>query len=267
MSEVRLILGDCLKVLPTLADASVAAIITDPPYSSGGQFRGDRTVSTRTKYQQSDVLTEHPTFSGDNRDQMGWSYWCALWLSECRRVCIPGGMLCMFTDWRQLPTAANTIQAGGWVWRGIAVWDKVMARPMPGRFRAQAEYIVWATNGPRDFDTSPGAEYLDGVFRITTPSTDEREHSTQKPVELMRELCRVAPVGSTILDPFLGSGTTGVAAVQSGRSFIGCEIEPVYKEIAERRIREAQSTLWTAPTPKVPDPVMFEDAPCATASN
>ena len=70
-------------------------------------------VNTRAKYQQSDVQTEHPTFEGDNRDQRGWGYWCSLWLGQCRRVSEPGAAICVFTDWRQLPTATDIVQAGG----------------------------------------------------------------------------------------------------------------------------------------------------------
>jgi len=228
--------GDCLNVLPTLAAGSVDAVVTDPPYSSGGMMRGDRMASTRNKYQSSDVIEEFACFSGDNRDQRGYSYWVALWLSVCRTICAPGAMLCQFTDWRQLPTTTDSVQAGGWVWRGIAPWDKVVARPVPNRFRSQCEYIVWATNGPRSIDTD-GATYASGVISVTTTPTADREHSTQKPVELMKEVCAVAAKDDeAVLDPFMGSGTTGVACIQTGRRFIGIELDAGYFDIAKRRI-------------------------------
>lgn len=234
-------LGDCLEYLRTLPDGSVDAVVTDPPYSSGGMVRGDRMMSTRDKYQSSDVIVEHPTFTGDNRDQRSFGYWCALWLSEARRASKPGSMVCIFTDWRQLPTTTDVIQAGGWVWRGIVPWDKVMARPMPGRFRAQAEYMVWGTNGPRDFSTEGEPVYGVGVFRHQTTPTDEREHSTQKPEGLLKDIVEVAcGPNTTVLDPFAGSGTTGVAAIRMGRNFIGCEISPEYHAIATRRLKEAE---------------------------
>jgi len=231
--------GDCLDFLRTLPAGSVDAVVTDPPYSSGGQFRGDRMQSTRAKYQSSDVQKAFASFSGDNRDQRSFGYWCTLWLGECRRLVVPGGMLCVFTDWRQLPTVSDVVQAAGWVWRGVAVWDKVQARPVPGRFRQQAEFLVWCTNGPRDTDTD-GAVYGEGVFRVNTPPTADRQHATQKPIEVMERILRIAsPDGGAVLDPFVGSGTTGVACVQTGRKFIGCEIDEKYVEIARRRIAEA----------------------------
>lgn len=264
IGDCTLYRGDCLEVLPTLGRGSVDAVVTDPPYSSGGQFRGDRTQSTRNKYQSSDVLVEHPEFGGDTRDQRGWGYWCALWLGASLRTCADGAALCMFTDWRQLPTATDIVQAGGWVWRGIVPWDKAIARPVPNRFRSQAEYIVWATNGARDFAIDDDTVYLDGVLRVSTVPTDDREHSTQKPVELIEMLIPLARPEGTILDPFMGSGTTGVACVRTGRKFIGIEVEEKYFQIACKRIedeyakralfepvpqREVQTTIFAESTP------------------
>ena len=70
---------------------------------------------------------------------------------------------------------------------------------------------------------------------------ESREHATQKPLKIMKWLVlNYTQEGATILDPFMGSGTTGVACVQTGRNFIGIEIDPTYYAIAERRIAEAQ---------------------------
>jgi site-specific DNA-methyltransferase (adenine-specific) len=247
IGNATLYLGDCLEILPTLE--GVDAVVTDPPYSSGGAFRGDRTQSTLAKYQSSGVQKVHALFSGDNRDQRSWAYWVALWLGAAMRSTTPGGMSCLFTDWRQLPSLTDAVQAAGWVWRGVAVWDKQNARPMPNRFTAQAEFIVWATNGPRS-TIAEGASYHDGVFRVTAPPTAEREHSTQKPIGLLEYLVAVAPHGGTVLDPFMGSGTTGVACANLGRKFIGIEIEPKYFDISCKRIEDAYK-----------QPSLFDDEP------
>jgi site-specific DNA-methyltransferase (adenine-specific) len=240
----KVIHGDCLEVLRGMPDNSVDAVVTDPPYSSGGFMRGDRMASTRVKYQTSDARRMHPTFSGDNRDQRGFLYWCALWLAECRRIAKPGGMVCVFTDWRQLPTTTDAIQAGGWIWRGIVPWDKVNARPQANRFTAQAEYLVWGTNGPDNSAPSPDSVYGRGVLREAAPCGKERQHSTQKPVGVLADIVRVASrEGGTVLDPFAGSGTTGAACVQTGRKFIGIELDAEYVEIARARIAAALEPL------------------------
>lgn len=232
-----LYLGDCLEVIPALP--KVDAFVTDPPYSSGGMVRGDRMGSTRDKYQTSQVEVEHPEFTGDNRDQRGFHAWASLWLMYALSVTKPGGVAVLFSDWRQMPTMTDAFQSGGWVWRGIVPWDKVNARPMPNRFRAQCEFAVWGTNGPRDFSIA-SAEYHPGIVTERPPANDAREHSTQKPVGVMAALCRIAPVGGLVVDPFMGSGTTGVACMDIERRFIGIEKESRYFDIACRRIEDAQ---------------------------
>lgn len=222
--------GDALAVLASLPDASVDAVITDPPYSSGGTFRGDRTADPRQKYVPTkEVVNFHPTFTGDNRDQHSYGYWCALWLAECRRISKPGAPICLFTDWRQIATTTDALQAGGWVWRGVAVWDKTPGiRPAAGRFRQQAEFVVWGSNGPMPVDNS--APCLNGVF--THAPFRGKKHIAGKPLGLMRDLVRICLAGGTILDPFMGSGTTGVAALAEGRSFVGSEMDAHYQQVA-----------------------------------
>lgn len=79
---------------------------------------------------------------------------------------------------------------------------------------------------------------LPGFYQANAPR--EREHQTQKPLDVMRELVKICPEGGTVLDPFMGSGTTGVAAMLEGRRFVGVEMVEHYQQVAERRIREAQ---------------------------
>jgi len=240
MAEWRVECGDCLELLKALPDGSVDACITDPPYSSGGAFRGDRTAPTASKYLGSYGSTtagKLPEVVGDSRDGRSWAFWATMWLTETYRIIRPGGLCAVFTDWRQLPYLTDAFQAAGWVWRGLGVWDKKNARPMSGRFSHQAEYFVWGTRGAVgwDFELPCGR----GVMTHPTPRPKDREHQTEKPVSLILEMLGIVPDSATILDPFCGSGTTGVACVQSGRPFIGFEIDPGYCEIARRRIADA----------------------------
>lgn len=229
--------GDCLEILPTLP--KVDAVITDPPYSSGGAFRGDRTNDTRTKYLQSDSgnQTRLENFTGDNRDQRGFHFWSALWASAALRATKEGGTAAFFTDWRQLPVTTDYLQAGGWVWRGLVPWVKTTYRPQMGRFAAQCEYVAWGSNGPLPVERGVGC--LKGFYEYAPPQ--DREHVTQKPTNLMDDMVQIVPAGGTVLDPFMGSGTTGVAAVTSGRPFIGIELSAHYFQIACERISAAQA--------------------------
>lgn len=238
--RVTLYQGECLALLADLPNGSVDAVLADPPYSSGGAMRSDRTQSTGSKYVQSGTARELADFSGDNRDARAYGYWSALWLSECLRISKPGAVCAVFTDWRQLPTTTDAIQAGGWVWRGVIPWHKPNGRMVRGMFANPCEYVVWGTNGARDPLSLAGwspKEALPGFYTYNSPR--ERDHQTQKPVNLARDLAKITPPHSVILDPFMGSGTTGVGAVLEGRRFIGCEKVEHYARVAERRIREA----------------------------
>lgn len=232
---VTLYRADALAVLAALPDASVDAIVTDPPYSSGGFTRADRTASTRTKYVDSDAQHALKDFEGDNRDQRGYGYWMALWLSEALRVVKPGGVALLFTDWRQLPMTSDSLQAGGFVWRGLVPWAKINARPMAGRFTSQCEYVIWGSRGSMGLDFADAC--LPGFYQANPPR--DREHITQKPLSVMRDLVKIAPKGGTVLDLFMGSGTTGIAAVLEGRRFIGSELTEHYAQVARDRILTA----------------------------
>lgn len=228
---VRIYHGDALEILPQLEPGSHGALITDPPYSSGGAFRGDRVRPTVEKYVQSGTLSYRPEFAGDNRDQRGFLAWSSLWLSAARAACGSGALAAVFSDWRQLPTTTDALQAGGWTWRGIAVWSKVYGRVNSSGFSAAAEFVPWGTNGPSPEERE---SYPPGVFEASPPK--EREHVAQKPEEVMRWLCSVVPKGAAILDPFMGSGTTLRAALDMGNPATGIDSDERYCEVAARRL-------------------------------
>lgn len=225
---------DCLELLPMLPQGCVDAVVTDQPYSSGGAFRSDRTASTSSKYLGSHGRSPKVEleFSGDSRDGRSFLFWCTLWMLRCYAVSSPAAIAMLFTDWRQFPTMSDVFQAAGWTWRGAAVWDKGNARPMSGRFSHQAEFILWGSKGAIGWDFDKPC--LNGVQRFSSP---KQFHQTEKPIELLESMVGIC--GDTILDPFMGSGTTGVACVNAGRRFIGVEIDKGYFDIAVKRIEAA----------------------------
>jgi site-specific DNA-methyltransferase (adenine-specific) len=227
--------GDALQVLPEFEPGTFDAVITDPPYSSGGDAR---TIlqSTGTKYQQTGTKTMFANFEGDQKDARSWRSWAHEWMSLARAASKPGAPICVFTDWRQLPNLTDVLQWAGWTWRGVVVWDKKNARPQKGRFRAQAEYIVWGSNGdmPLTRDVPP----MMGVFSHAMPALVHRLHQTEKPVQLMRELVKICEPGGKILDPFAGAGTTIEAARLEGYECVGIEMSEAYWQIAHERLKE-----------------------------
>lgn len=243
-SGITIYHGEALDVLASLPDASMDALVTDPPYSSGGQFRSDRMGGTSLKYTQTGTLVRRPEFSGDNRDQRAYAYWCALWLSRALDVVSSGSPACLFTDWRQLPTTTDALQAGGWVWRGIVGWDKTeQVRPTLGRFSSQMEFVVWGSAGPMPLERGVGC--IPGVFRYGVKQAD-KHHITGKPTPLLRDLLRIVRPGGAVLDPFMGSGTTLVAAKELGLRAIGAERVEAYCEIAAKRLEQQVLALETA---------------------
>ena len=123
----------------------------------------------------------------------------------------------------ELPSPFKALQIGS-VWRAD--------RPQKGRFRQQAEYIVWGSNG--DMPVSRPVPCLPGVFKYGNPQN--RIHLTEKPLQLMQDLVKITEPGGHILDPFAGSGTTVLAAVKEGYDATGIEVTDVYADLARKRL-------------------------------
>lgn len=242
MNNFTLYRGDCLEILSQIEPASIDLVLADPPYSSGGTHAGDRKASTTAKYTDRGTATAKlPPFSGDNMDQRSFTAFMRWVCSELRQKTKEGGILEMFVDWRNLPAMTDAMQMAGWVWRGICVWDKGISRNIPGRFRNDCEYIVWGTNGdmPLDWKAAKGTKAMPGVYHVPSVAPKQRQHQTEKPVELLEGLLAIAPADGLVLDAFMGSGSTGVACMNTGRRFVGIELNEQYYDVAMKRIREA----------------------------
>ena len=202
MSNVKLYQGDCLEILPTLEAGSVDAVITDPNYGINNMHAGGRGINGWRDFRND------TNWDKDRPSKIAFD----LMLAIAKTAVIWGGNY--FTDY--LPPSMC------WL-----VWDK----------------------GQRDFSLADGEmawTNQDKAMRIFTyPRAamlkENGLHPTQKPIALMKWCIEMfTQEGDTILDPFMGSGTTGVACVQTGRNFIGIEIDPTYYAIAEKRIARAQ---------------------------
>jgi site-specific DNA-methyltransferase (adenine-specific) len=199
---IELKLGDCLEFMKGLDTASVDAVITDPPYNVGLNYS-----------------------DGDNRED--YAEWCSEWLKETRRIsrgcvaisCGIGNLISWNNidkpDWVMAWVKRNSIKrvATGWnTWEPVLIYGKILGK------KTHDSFIVNMA-AQKDTGTHPCPKPLGWALELIDRATKE---------------------GMTVFDPFMGSGTTGVACVKLGRNFIGCEINPDYFAIAQRRIAEAQ---------------------------
>jgi len=216
MSEVKLLLGDCLELMKDIPDNSIDAVITDPPYGLGFE------------YVSYDDTRENTIALIDN--------FMPILLNIAKRAVF---VLCGQTQINLYPQAD---------WVSSITWNTT------GTF-GKYGYNQWTPilcygKDLKGFGNVNGVTKSD-VIRINggggvgfQRSEEEKKHTCPKPISMMDAvLTRYAGEKETILDPFMGSGTTGVACVQTGRNFIGIEIEPKYFEIAEKRIHDAQQQM------------------------
>lgn len=242
---IETIHGDGWKVLPRLhaEGRRFRAIVTDPPYSSGGLFRGDRAADPVGKYclDTKDVKREYLSFGGDTMDQRAWFRFTVEWMRDALRLAEPGAVMLAFIDWRQLPTMSDALQCSGWLWRGIIPWSKTAAvRPQRGYFRGQCEYVLHATAGSLGKEQDrEHAHCAEGFFCHPIRGVD-KHHPTGGPVELMQDVLRILPEGASVLDPFAGSGSTGVACALQGLDAVLVEQEPHWHQWASLRVQKAQ---------------------------
>lgn len=226
--------GDCLSVLEDLPDGCVGGVITDPPFSSGA--RTDAGKSLRGGMLRG-AKWEKDWFSHDNMATHGFLFLMRLLGVELLRVCKVGGNGHFFIDWRMYPNLYGALESSGWIVKNLVVWDKGHFG-MGQNYRNQHELIIYAEKGGCTFPSSnTGNVIKDGRVK-------GENHPTEKPTQLIRKIIKASLEPSiTVLDPFMGSGSTGVSAVQEGRKFLGIEIDPHHFETACRRIEEAQRQM------------------------
>lgn len=221
IGNATLYLGDQRDILEEIhEECAGGVIITDPPYSSGGyQDAGKSSGSIGT--------TTGRTIAGDTYSTRGFLRLMRGMLQATRAA-----EVYLFTDWRMWPYTFDCVEDGGFRVRSMIVWNKGHGA-LGVKWRSQHELICWGARGT--FEPGWGMGNV-----VTIPRTGNEHHPTEKPVELVGTFVRMSDAAAVIIDPFMGSGTTGVACHQLGRRFIGIEIEPEHFKTACERIENAQ---------------------------
>jgi site-specific DNA-methyltransferase (adenine-specific) len=214
--RAEIIHGDCLDVLRGLPDASVDAVVTDPPYGINTKSDGSGKLSPWA-------------------DLCNAAFWYREWIGECRRILKPTGCLWSCLNWRSLVTFQKAACDLGWPIESLLVWDKEWIGPGgPKGLRPSYEMVaLWAMPEFRIPDRG-----LPDIKRCKWSGHKPTGHPAEKPVALMRWIIEESRARS-VVDPFCGSGTTGVAAVVAGASFVGIEESEKWAESARARIADA----------------------------
>jgi site-specific DNA-methyltransferase (adenine-specific) len=245
--------GDCLEIMRTLPSESVDMIFADPPFNLGKKYGGKPDTDNRSDYCE----------------------WCAAWIEERFRLLKPTGTFYLMTIARHVFHMGSEMEKHGVFinkveWRNVSsfhnkrgFWSStqpivVFGKTDKYKFNtyAQRRKIQWLRWG--GYSTKPQGQLLDywddipfvyaGAIKhpeaILKPDTNQKVHPTQMPVRLaVRCIVFSTDQGDTVLDPFSGSGTTGVACIQLGRRFIGIEREIEYVQLAQNRWVKARLQL------------------------
>lgn len=228
---------DCLEGLQAIPDNSVDLIVTDPPYFLSMGHAGSKTNAQALKG-GSEQLNSNRCFN----DLAICTPFYKQLFAEYKRVLKEDGSFYFFTDWRgyayYYPLISQALPV-----RNMIVWDK---KSGPGSFYSFAhELIIFGTYKSKTKGGVGTNIWRVAGFNSGAKSTNgEKVHPTQKPIELIEKaILDTTEPGAVVLDTFMGSGTTAVACVRTGRSFIGFELDERYHEIAQQRVAEAVDAL------------------------
>ena len=226
MVNINLMQGDCLERMKEIPDGWVDMVLTDPPYN----------------------IARENNFSTMGRSGIDFGEWdkgadLFSYIDECFRVLSKNGSFVVFNDWRNLGDIARYAENVGFVTKDMLRLEKTnpMPRNRDRRYITDYECAIWFVMPKAKWTFNrQDDEYQRPKFVC---SVDKGLHPTQKSLSLIEQLLNIhTNKNETVLDPFMGSGTTGVAAANLGRNFIGIELDESYYQVAEERINDKMET-------------------------
>lgn len=240
MADSILYNEDCIRSMKRLANGSIDLILTDPPYNLGNFMKGRDTNLKKMR----------DNFFGaagwDNLSFEDWEKSMDSFFEESVRVLKKGGAMVVFMAIIKVESIIKIAERHGLYYKTTGIWHKLnpMPRNMNLHFVNSTEAWVYFTYKKKTGTFNNDGKVLHDFIETGVAANGERKfgkHPTQKPVQLMEFFVKVLTNdGETVLDPFMGSGSAGVAAKRNNRNFIGVEINEDYFQIATRRIQEVK---------------------------
>jgi len=223
---IDLMQGDCLERMKEIPDGSVDMILTDPPY--GMDFQSNRRL----------VMDKFKKIQNDNNLK-----WLPDFVSECHRVMNNNTALYFFCSWHNLDIFKQEIEKLFKI-KNVIVWVKNNhgSGDLKAQYAPKHEFVIYANKGRSMFRS----KRISDVMEYPKIHSSKLQHPTEKNTDMLKVfISNNSDNYSIILDPFMGSGTTGVAAKNLNRSFIGIELDAGYFEIARNRIESTGKTTLT----------------------
>jgi len=226
--------ADCFDFLPTVKDGSIDAVITDPPYEisrESGFAQGNNPEFDRLKVSM-DFGEWDKNFVG--MDDV---------IKHFYRVLKPHGTIIIFYDLWKLTTLADWMTAAGFKQLRFIEWVKTNPVPLNQSVNYLTNAREIALTGVKKSKPTFHGKYDNGIYSYPIAHGPDRIHPTQKPVELIKALVlKHTNANDTVLDCFLGSGTTAVACQETERNFTGCEKHKPYYDHCKGRVRQSLFT-------------------------
>lgn len=244
INESKLYFGDNLEVMDELPAYSIDLIVTDPPYNFTKSRCTKMYKETSKKLMSKSGLYDYEDESGECRIKAGFTQEDIYkWLNMTLRLMKKMNAY-IFCSEVQVSTYATWAEDHGFKF-AILVWEKPLTIISKSRYSQNAEFIVRIYDDGTALNKLEDNELYNRVLHV--PVVKQKQHPTQKPVGLISRLIRLSSkVGDVVLDPFIGSGTTAIAALRLERKYIGIENNERFFRIAESRLKSEsiQQTLF-----------------------
>lgn len=232
MEDIKLFNGDCLEVMQTIPDKSIDLVVTDCPYHimQGGCTNVPRKDEPKGIFDRRNTFTQQNAKNGKLFDFNEIKF--EDWLPNLYRILKDKSHCYIMINGRNLKELQQKAEDVGFKYQNLLVWNK--GNVTPNKYYMNAcEFILMLRKGNAKNINNMGSKSVLDVKNIL----GGKKHPTEKPVELMKILIENSSnINDVVLDPFMGSGSTGIACKNTNRKFIGIELDEKYFEIAKHRI-------------------------------